>query len=78
MKAQLKKVIVEVIKEDELIKSTEVKKTAKGKIISKGPTCECAAKEGDIILFSGYAGANFEHKEKTYLVLNQEEVFATL
>jgi len=78
MKAQLKKVIVEIIQDDKLIKSTEVAKTAKGKIISKGPTCEIEANEGDIILFSGYAGAPFDHNGNTYSVLNQEEVFAKL
>lgn len=79
MKAQLKKVIVEVLKEDELIATTEVKSTAKGVVLSKGPTCECDIEEGDTILFSGYAGARFESEDgKECLVLQQEEVYAKL
>ncbi len=78
MQAELKKIIVKVIKEKSLIGNTEVSKTARGKIISKGPTCECTAKEGDIILFSGNAGANFEYESEEYLVLNQDEVFVIL
>lgn len=80
MKAQLKKVIVEVIKEQSLIGSTEAVITAKGTVVSKGPTCECDIEEKDVVLFSGHAGRRFQvdGDEKEYLVLNQDEVLVKL
>lgn len=78
MKAQLKKVIVEIIEKEKLINNTEVEKTAEGRVVSKGPSCEIEAEEGDIILFSGYAGIPFEHGDKKYSVLNQDEVLVKL
>jgi co-chaperonin GroES (HSP10) len=78
MKALLKKVVVELIKDDEILKSTEVKATVRGKVFSKGPLCECDIAEGDTILFSGFAGARFEEQGSTYFVLNQEEILVKL
>jgi len=78
MEAELNKIVVEVIKEESVIKKTETSKTAKGKIISRGEACTCKAQVGDTVLFSGFAGANFEHEGTEYLVLNENEIFVKL
>lgn len=78
MIAQLKKVVVELIKDDEILKSTERKPSVRGKVISKGYACECQIAEGDVILFSGHAGVPFEEGGVSYLVLNQEEILVKL
>jgi len=80
MEAQLKKVIVEVIKPKDLIADTDTVITAKGKVISIGPTCECDIKLEDVIMFSGFAGSRFklDGSDTEYLVLNQDEVYLKL
>lgn len=78
MIAHLKKVVVELIKDDEILKSTEAKPSVKGKVISKGYACECQIGVGDTILFSGFAGIPFEEGGNKYLVLTQEEVLVSL
>lgn len=78
MKAQGKKLLVEVKKKKDLIGQTEKPKTAEGTIISMGPECDLTAKEGDTVVFSGYAGIPFDRNGTDYMLLNRDEIYLTL
>ena len=81
MKAQLNKVIVKVHKTESLLGNTETEASARGTVISKGPTNKCDIKEGDTILFSGFAGVRFKEDNKDkddHLVLQEAEVLAKM
>lgn len=79
MKAQLKKVLVELKdKNDELIGKTDTPDTVEGVIVSRGSTCELEAQEGDTVVFSGHAGIPFKKGGKSYQLLNEAEIYIAL
>ncbi|MDI6860815.1 MAG: co-chaperone GroES [Caldisericia bacterium] len=86
------KIIVEPEKEEEKTKSgivlpdTAKEKPQKGKVIAVGPgkildngqRSPMEVKEGDIVIYSKYAGTEVKIDDKEYLILSDRDVLAIL
>lgn len=86
------KIIVEPEKEEEKTKSgivlpdTAKEKPQKGKVIAVGPgkvldngqRSPMEVKEGDIVIYSKYAGTEVKIDDKEYLILSDRDILAIL
>lgn len=86
------KIIVEPEKEEEKTKSgivlpdTAKEKPQKGKVIAVGPgkildngqRSPIEVKEGDIVIYSKYAGTEVKIDDKEYLILSDRDILAVL
>lgn len=57
---------------------TAQEKPNSGKVISKGPKCTTIAKEGEIVLFSKFAGTAFESDGKEFVLLDEDDILAVI
>jgi len=86
------KIIVEPEKEEEKTKSgivlpdTAKEKPQKGKVIAVGPgkildngqRSPMEIKEGDIVIYSKYAGTEIKIEDKEYLIVSDRDILAVL
>lgn len=86
------KIIVEPEKEEEKTKSgivlpdTAKEKPQKGKVIAVGPgkildngqRSPIEVKEGDLVIYSKYAGTEVKIDDKEYLILSDRDILAVL
>lgn len=86
------KIIVEPEKEEEKTKSgivlpdTAKEKPQKGKVIAVGPgkildngqRSPMEIKEGDIVIYSKYAGTEIKIEDKEYLIVSDRDIVAVL
>lgn len=86
------KIIVEPEKEEEKTKSgivlpdTAKEKPQKGKVIAVGPgkildngqRSPMEVNEGDIVIYSKYAGTEIKIEDKEYLILSDRDILAVL
>jgi len=86
------KIIVEPEKEEEKTKSgivlpdTAKEKPQKGKVIAVGPgkildngqRSPMEIKEGDIVIYSKYAGTEIKIEDKEYLIVSDRDILAIL
>lgn len=49
-----------------------------GKVTALGPKCTTRAKEGEIVLFSKYAGTAFESDNKQFVLLDEADILAVI
>lgn len=86
------KIIVEPEKEEEKTKSgivlpdTAKEKPQKGKVVAVGPgkildngqRSPMEIKEGDIVIYSKYAGTEIKIEDKEYLIVSDRDILAVL
>ncbi len=86
------RVVVERIEEEEvkkggiIIPDTAKEKPQKGKVIAVGPgrktddgkVIPVDVKEGDVVIFSKYAGTEIEIGDKKYLIMREDEILGIL
>ncbi len=86
------RVVVERIEEEEvkkggiIIPDTAKERPQKGKVIAVGPgrktedgkVIPVDVKEGDVVIFSKYAGTEVEIEDKKYLVMREDEILGVI
>jgi len=86
------RVVVERIEEEEvkkggiIIPDTAKEKPQKGKVVAVGPgrkteegkVIPLDVKEGDIVIFSKYAGTEVEIDDKKYLIMREDEILGII
>ncbi len=86
------RVVVERIEEEEvkkggiIIPDTAKEKPQKGKVIAVGPgrktedgkVIPVDVKEGDVVIFSKYAGTEVEIDDKKYLIMREDEILGVI
>ncbi len=86
------RVVVERIEEEEvkkggiIIPDTAKEKPQKGRVIAVGPgrktedgkVIPVDVKEGDVVIFSKYAGTEVEIEDKKYLVMREDEILGVI
>ncbi len=86
------RVVVERIEEEEvkkggiIIPDTAKEKPQKGKVIAVGPgrktedgkVIPVDVKEGDVVIFSKYAGTEVEIEDKKYLIMREDEILGVV
>ena len=55
-----------------------VRSVGPGKLMESGKRSSPQVKEGDKILFTSYAGTEFKHGSKKYLLMNENDILAIL
>ncbi len=86
------RVVVERIEEEEvkkggiIIPDTAKEKPQKGKVVAVGPgrktedgkVIPMDVKEGDVVIFSKYAGTEVEIDDKKYLIMREDEILGVI
>ena len=49
-----------------------------GRVLDSGEVKPCDVKQGDKVLFGGYAGSEVKLDGKDYLIVNESEIFAVI
>lgn len=49
-----------------------------GRVLDNGTRVEPEVKEGDVIIFSKYAGTEVKYEGKEYLILRESDILAVL
>lgn len=59
-----------------IIPDTAKEKPQKGTVVAVGPVT--TLKAGDVVLYGRYSNTELEYEGKTYLIMKESDIFATL
>lgn len=84
MRPLFDRVVLELVKEEEkseggiVIPDAAKEKSLKATVVAIGPDVKCDLKEGDIVMYAKYAGADIKKDGKTLKIVAERDILGVL